>query len=53
MTVGELIAALAKEASDGDYTLMMMEIGYMDVTFNQATIYPSDRNSSSITVYKV
>ena len=52
MTVGELIAALAKEASDGNYTLMMTEIGYLDVTSSEATVYPSDGNSSSITVYR-
>lgn len=52
MTVGELIAALAKEASDGNYTLMMTEIGYLDVTSSEATVYPNDGNSSSITVYR-
>lgn len=51
MTVGELIAALANEASDRDPAFMTMEIDYLDVSCNEATVYSVD-GSTSITVYK-
>ena len=50
MTVGEVIALLAQYCSDVDYLLMCRSIYSIEVNGNSITVYPTDGNSSNITI---
>ena len=50
MTVGEVVALLAKYCSDEDYLLMCRSIYSIEVENDRITVYTTDGNSSDITI---
>lgn len=50
MTVGEVIALLAKYCSDEDYLLMCRSIYSIEVYDDRIIVYTVDGNSSDITI---
>ena len=53
MTVGAIIALLAKYASDTDVYLMGTNVYSIDVTDDGIIVYPVNASSSSITIANV
>lgn len=52
MTVGEVIALLAKYCSDEDYLLMCRSIYDIEVREDHIVVYTTDNNSADVLISK-
>lgn len=50
MTVGEVVALLAKYCSDEDYLLMCKSIYSIEVSDHSITVFTTDSNSVNVTI---